>query len=179
MLRVYYLCILTLLLSQFTWAQPSASGKKTWSLYSSAGMVSGMNERTTDFQFGLTKSIKKWDIFGDLHLNSYDEASVFNISASLGRDLLRLDPKKLKRHPYYLFTYGGIGVTHLSDPILFDSFLLRGDDMLHLSLGVQTRMMLTRDFGIMSDIRFNQNLLIDYELKRSFNINFGFLLKLK
>jgi hypothetical protein len=179
MLRACYLCILTLLLSHYTWAQPSASGKKTWGLYSSIGVVSGMKEHTMDLQFGLTKSMNKWDVFGDLHLNSYAESNVFNLTASLGRDLLRLNTKKIKRHPYHLFTYGGIGITHLSNPILFDNYLLKGDDMIHLTLGVQTRMMLTRDFGIMSDIRFNQNLLIDYELKRSFNINFGFLLKVK
>ena len=179
MLRRCYLILLFFLLSQNSWAQPTARGKKTWSTYSSIGLVSGMHERTTDLQFGLTKSLEKWDVFADLHVNSYSESNVFNMTASIGRDLLRLDPKRLKRHPYYLFTYGGIGITHVSNPIFFDSFLLKGDDMIHLSLGVQTRMMFTRNFGIMSDIRFNQNMLIDYELKRSFNINFGFLLKVK
>jgi hypothetical protein len=100
------------------------------------------------------------------------------MTAVLGRDLLRLDPKHLKRHPYYLYPYAGIGVTHLSNPIFFDSFLLKGDDMIHVSLGVQSRVMFTRNFGLMSDIRFNQNFLIDYSLKRSLNLSIGLLFKI-
>ncbi|MEY3845102.1 MAG: hypothetical protein RL293_1524 [Bacteroidota bacterium] len=167
------------LVPRFSWAQPMATGKKTWGVYSSVGIVTGMKEVASDLHFGLAKSLEKWDIFADLHVHSFSESSVFSMTAVLGRDLLRLDPKHLKRHPYYLYPYAGIGVTHLSNPIFFDSFLLKGDDMIHLTVGVQSRIMFTRNFGIMSDIRFNQNMLIDYQLKRAFHLNLGLILKVR
>ena len=162
-----------------SWTQPMATGKKTLGVYTNVGITTGMKEVASDLQFGLAKSIEKWDVFADLHVNKYSESSSFSMSAVLGRDLLRLDPKHLKRHPYYLFPYAGIGVTHLTNPIFFDSYLLKGDDMIHVSLGVQARIMFTRNFGLMSDIRFNQNMLIDYQLKRAFHLNLGFILKVR
>ncbi len=179
MLRKSYLLLLLILFPLSSWAQPVASGRKSISIYSSIGIATGIKEVASDLQFGLAKSIEKWDVFADLHVNKYSESSSFSMSAVLGRDLLRLDPKHLKRHPYYLFPYAGIGVTHLSNPIFFDSFLLKGDDMIHVSLGVQSRVMFTRNFGLMSDIRFNQNMLIDYQLKRAFHLNLGFILKVR
>lgn len=167
------------LVPRFSRAQPIATGKKTWGVYSSVGIVTGMKEVASDLHFGLAKSLEKWDIFADLHVHSFSESSVFSMTAVLGRDLLRLDPKHLKRHPYYLYPYAGIGVTHLSNPIFFDSFLLKGDDMIHLTVGVQSRIMFTRNFGLMSDIRFNQNMLIDYQLKRAFHLNLGLILKVR
>lgn len=178
MLSKNYLLLLLMLFPLFSWAQPVASGRKSWGIYSSVGMATGMKEVASDLQFGIAKSLEKWDVFADLHLHTYAESSVFSMTAVLGRDLLRLDPKHLKRHPYYLYPYAGIGVTHLSNSIFFDPFLLKGDDMIHVSLGVQTRLMFTRNFGLMSDIRFNQNMLIDYQLKRDFHINLGFIWKI-
>ena len=176
MLRTCYLILLLLLLSNLSWSQPVAMGRKTWSIYSSAGLNLGMKESASDVQFGLTKSMDKWDLFGDLHLNSYPNSSAFRVSASMGRDLFRLH--HLKRHPYYLYAYAGLGLTHLSNPVFFDHFLLKGDDMIHLSLGLQPRMMLTKSFGIISDINFNQNVLIDYQLRNSINFNIGLLFKI-
>jgi hypothetical protein len=177
MLCKSYLLLLLVLFPLFSWAQPVAIGRKTWSIYSSVGMATGMKELATDVQFGLTKSLDKWSIFGELHLNSYPNSNAFRLSAMLGRDLLRL--YHLKRHPYFLFAYGGIGITHLRNPIFFDTFLIKGDDMLHLSLGIQPRWMFTKTFGMMADVHFNQNMLIDYQLKRSLNANIGFILKLQ
>lgn len=177
MLCKSYLLLLLVLFPLFSWAQPVAIGRKTWSIYSSVGMATGMKELATDVQFGLTKSLDKWSIFGELHLNSYPNSNAFRLSAMLGRDLLRLH--HLKRHPYFLFAYGGIGITHLRNPIFFDTFLLKGDDMLHLSLGIQPRWMFTKTFGMMADVHFNHNILIDYQLKRSLNVNIGFIFKLQ
>lgn len=158
-------------------AQPIAMGEKSWGIYSSVGVARGMNEHASDIQFGLVKSLDKWSVFGELHLNSYSNSSSFRMSAAISRDLLRMH--HLKRHPYYLYAYGGLGITHLSNPIFFDSFLLKGDDMLHLSLGVQPRLMLSRTFGLMCDVNFNQNILVDYQLKRSVNLNLGMFFKLR
>jgi len=176
MLRQSYLVLLLVMFPLFSWAQPIAMGRKSWSIYSSAGLSLGMKEAASDVQFGLTKSIEKWDIFGDIHLNSYANSSVFRVSASMGRDLFRLH--HLKRHPYYLYAYAGLGLTHLSNPVLFDTFLLKGDDMVHISIGIQPRMMLTKTFGIMSDINFNQNMLIDFQLRNSLNVNLGLFFKI-
>jgi hypothetical protein len=176
MIRQCYLLLLLFLLPLLTWAQPVANGRKSWSIYSSVGAVTGMNELARDVQFGITKSLEKWDVFGELHLNSYSNSNVFRLSAMMGRDLLRIN--HLKRHPFFLYAFGGIGITHLSNPIFFDSYLLNGDDMLHLSIGIQPRWMITRTFGLIADIQFNQNVLIDYRLNQSFNVNLGFLLKI-
>jgi hypothetical protein len=62
--------------------------------------------------------------------------------------------------------------------VLFDTFLLKGDDMVHISIGIQPRMMLTKTFGIMSDINFNQNMLIDFQLRNSVNFNLGLFFKI-
>lgn len=177
MLRKCYLICLIALIPVLSWAQPVAMGQKTWGIYSSLGLTSGMKELASDVQFGLTKSLDQWSIFGELHLNSYPNSSAFRMSASIGRDLLRLH--HLKRHPYYLYAYAGLGITHLSNPIFFDSFLLKGDDMLHLSLGMQPRWMITKTFGLMADLNFNQNILVDYHLKRSMNLNLGLFFKLR
>lgn len=177
MLCKSYLLLLLMLLPLFSWAQPVAMGRKSWSIYGSAGVNLGMKEAGSDVQFGLTKSLDKWSVFAELHLNAYPNSSAFRLSAMMGRDLLRMH--HLKRHPYYLFAFGGIGITHLSNPIFFDSFLIKGDDMLHLSLGIQPRLMFTKSFGMMADIQFNQNMLIDYQLKRSLNLNLGILLKIQ
>ncbi len=177
MLRQSYLLLLLVLFPLFSWAQPVASGRKSMSIYSSIGIATGMKEVASDLQFGLVKSLDSWSVFGELHLNSYPKSSAFRLSAMMGRDLLRIH--HLKRHPYYLFAYGGIGITHLSNPIFFDSFLIKGDDMLHLSFGIQPRLMFTKTFGMMADIQFNQNILIDYQLKRSLNLNLGILLKIQ
>ena len=177
MLRQSYLLLLLVLFPLFSWAQPVATGRKSWAIYSSAGVATGMKELGTDLQFGLTKSLDKWSVFGELHLNSYPNSSAFRLSAMMGRDLLRLH--HLKRHPYFIYAYGGMGINHLSNPIFFDSFLLKGDDMIHLSLGIQPRLMFTKTFGMMADIQFNQNILIDYQLKRSLNLNLGILLKIQ
>jgi len=177
MLRLCYVVFLLVMLPLFSWAQPVAMGRKSWSIYSSAGVSLGMKKSGSDVQFGVTKSLDSWSVFGELHLNSYPNSSAFRLSAMMGRDLYRL--RYLKRKPYYLFAYGGIGITHLSNPIFFDSFLLKGDDMFHLSLGIQPRFMFTKSFGMMADIQFNQNMLIDYKLKRSLNANLGFILKIQ
>ena len=177
MIQKTYLLLLLFLLPIQTEAQFSAfSSRKSWSIYGSAGLGLGMQEIASDIQFGLGRTINKWDVFGDIHLDSYSSSRVFRVNASMGKDLLRL--KRLKRHPYHLFAYAGIGLTHLSNPVLFDSFLIRGDDMIHISLGIQPRYMITRTFGLISDINFNQNLLIDFQLKRSLNMNIGLIFKI-
>lgn len=177
MLCKSYFLLLLLVLPLFSWAQPVAIGRKSWSIYSSAGISLGMRKSGSDVQFGLAKSLDSWTVFGEIHLNSYPNSSAFRLTAMMGRDLLRLH--HLKRHPYFLYAYGGIGITHLSNPIFFDSFLIKGDDMLHLSLGIQPRFMFTKTFGMMADIQFSQNMLIDYQLKRSLNVNLGILLKIQ
>ena len=179
MLRLcFFICIMTLV-PLLSWAQPMASGKKTLGVFTSVGVATGMSEIATDFQFGLSKSLGPWDIFSDLHVSSYSESRVSSLTLVLGRDLLRLNAKHLKRHPYYLYPYAGIGISHLSNPLISDSFLLRGDDMIHVSAGLQARMMFTRNFGLMSDFRFNQNLLVDYQLKSALYFNLGFILKVR
>ncbi len=177
MLRLCYVVLLLVMLPLYTWAQPVAFGRKSLSIYGSAGISLGMNELGSDVQFGLTKTINRWSVFGEFHMNTYPNSSAFRMSAMMGRDLYRL--RYLKRKPFYLFAYGGLGITHLNNPIFFDSFLIKGDDMFHLSLGIQPRFMFTKSFGMMADIQFNQNLLIDYKLKRSLNANLGFILKIQ
>jgi hypothetical protein len=165
------------MLPLYSWAQPVAFGRKSLSIYSSGGISLGMNELGSDVQIGLTKSINRWSIFGEVHLNTYPNSSAFRMSTMIGRDLFRL--RYLKRHPYYLYAYGGIGITHLNNPNLLDSFIIKGDDMFHLSLGIQPRWMFSKSFGMMADIQFNQNMLIDYNLKQSLNANLGFILKIQ
>lgn len=177
MLRKCYHIFFIALIPLFSWAQPVAMGKKSWGIYSSVGMATGMKELASDVQFGLTKSLDQWSVFGELHLNSYPNSNAFRMSATMGRDLLRLH--HLKRHPYYLYAYAGLGITHLSNPIFFDSFLLKGDDMLHLSLGMQPRWMVSKTFGLMTDLNFNQNILVDYHLKRSMNLTIGLFFKIR
>ncbi|MFM1947744.1 MAG: hypothetical protein RL207_2027 [Bacteroidota bacterium] len=162
-----------------SWAQPMATGKKTLGVFTNVGVAAGMSEIATDFQFGLSKSLGSWDVFADLHVSSYSESRVSSLTLVLGRDLLRLNDRHLKRHPYYLYPYAGIGMSHFSNPMITDSFLLRGDDMIHVSAGVQARMMFTRNFGLMSDVRFNQNMLVDYQLISTLNFNLGFILKIR
>lgn len=177
MFQKTFLILILFLLPMQTKAQFSAfSSRKSWSIYGSAGLGLGMKEIASDIQFGLGRSFRKWNVFGDIHLNSYSNSNVFRVNASMGKDLLRM--KRLKRHPYYLFAYAGLGLTHLGNPVLFDSFLIRGDDMIHISLGIQPRYMITKNFGLMSDINFNQNFLIDFQLKRSLNVNIGLIFKI-
>jgi len=178
MKHLSYILLLLVLVPLVSWTHPIPSLKKSWLIYSSAGFSRGMQELGGDFQFGLSKSTDKLSLIGDIHFNSYSNSTVSRFNLNMGKDLLRIKHPR-KRHPYYLTAYAGIGLTHLSNPTFNDSFMLKGDDMLNVSIGIQPRVMFTKSFGMMADIQFNQNLLIDYQLKRSLNANLGFILKIE
>ena len=177
MTRLSYILFSFLLFPLMSWTHPIPNNKKTWLIYGSAGLCNGMQEWGQDFQFGLAKSTDKWTLLGDFHFNSYSNSTVFRFNANMGTDLLRLNRRK--RNPYCLVAYAGIGLTHLSNTSLTDSFLLKGDDMLNFSVGIQPRYMFTKNFGLISDINFNQNFLLDFNLNNSVNFNLGLVFKIK
>jgi hypothetical protein len=87
---------------------------------------------------------------------------------SVSQDLVRM--RRNKRSPFYLYGHLGTGLTHLRNSALQDAFLLRGDDMLHVQMGLSPTYFFSRDFALQLTTVYQKQMLVNYQLDALWSI---------
>jgi hypothetical protein len=162
---------LFLLTTQRAFSQTFARSWDAWFGQLQVGKATGMQTTGTSYSLGLYKSVQNHGYgldFGGVHLQ--DSRLIFG-TFSLSQDLLRIT--RNRRSSFYLYGNAGIGLTHLRNDQLQDKFLLRGDDMIHLQVGLSPTYFFSRDFALQLSAKYQKQTLIDYQLDNLWSIQIG------
>jgi len=143
-------------------AQAFARSWDAWFGQLQVGASTGMSQTAASYTLGLYKSAQNHGYGLDFGGTSLNNSKLLYGNLTLSQDLLRIT--RNKRSPFYLYGHVGIGLTHLSDEILTDKFLLRGDDMLHFQVGLTPTFFFSSDFALQLSAKYQTQILIDYEL---------------
>jgi hypothetical protein len=150
------------LLSQQAYAQAFA---RNWDAYYgqlNVGATSGMELSHASYSLALYKMQNNHGFGLEYGGTTLGDSKLLFGTLYAAQDLVRLT--RNRRSPLYIYARAGLGLTHLRNPALSDHFLLKGDDMVHLQVGLSPTYMLSRDFGIRLDLSMNKLYLIDYKL---------------
>lgn len=157
--------------NQQAFCQTFARSWDAWFGQLQVGVATGMQSNGTSYSLGLYKSVQNHGYgldFGGVHLQ--DSRLLFG-TFSLSQDLLRIT--RNRRSSFYLYGSAGLGLTHLRNDQLQDNFLLRGDDMIHLQVGLSPTYFFSRDFALQLAAKFQKQTLIDYQLDKLWSIQIG------
>jgi hypothetical protein len=152
-------------------AQAFARSWDAWFGQLQVGATTGMSQTAASYTLGLYKSVQNHGYgldFGGTNLNN---SSLLYGNLTLSQDLLRIT--RNIRSPLYLYGHIGVGLTHLSNDELTDQFLLRGDDMIHVQIGLSPTYFISREFAIQLSGKYQTQKLIDYELDHMWSLNLG------
>jgi hypothetical protein len=152
-------------------AQAFARSWDAWFGQLQVGASTGMGQTAASYTLGLYKSAQNHGYgldFGGTNLNN---SKLLYGNLTLSQDLLRIT--RNKRSPFYLYCHLGLGLSHLSNELLNDQFLLRGDDMIHFQIGLSPTFFFSRDFALQLSAKYQSQILIDYELDRLWSLNLG------
>lgn len=170
-MKALLLASLLLLGPTHLWGQAFARSWNAWFGQLKAGGVYGMQDFAPSYSFGLYKSQQNHGYSIDFGGANLLDSKIIMGNLSVHQDLLRLT--RNRRSPFYLYGNMGFGLTHLRNPQLQDHFLLRGDDMLQLQLGLSPTYFLSRDFALQFSVQYQKQLLIDYQLEQLWNVQIG------
>jgi hypothetical protein len=162
---------LLLLLSQQAFAQTFARSWDAWFGQLQVGAATGMQQTATSYTLGLYKSDENHGYGLDFGGVSLADSKIMYGNLTLSQDLLRIT--RNMRSPFYLYGSVGLGLTHLRNDQLQDNFLLLGDDMIHLQVGLSPTYFFSRDFALQLCAKYQNQTLIDYQLDNLWSIQIG------
>lgn len=154
-----------------THAQTFARSWDAWFGQLQVGAATGMQQTATSYTLGLYKSDQNHGYGLDFGGVSLADSKLLYGNLTLSQDLLRIT--RNRRTPLYLYGSVGLGLTHLRNAQLQDQFLLRGDDMLHMQVGLTPTYFFSRDFALQLAAKYQKQILIDYQLDRLWSIQLG------
>lgn len=152
-------------------AQTFARSWDAWFGQLQLGAATGMQQTAATYNLGLYKSDQNHGYGLDFSGTTLNNSKIYSGTLTLSQDFLRLT--RNRRTPFYLYGHVGLGLTHLRNNQLNDNFLLRGDDMIHLQVGLSPTYFFSRDFALQLSGKFQTQTLINYELDRLWSVNLG------
>lgn len=170
-LCVVLLTSLLLITTRQAFAQAFARSWDAWFGQLQVGASTGLSQTAASYTIGLYKSEQNHGYgldFGGTQLNN---SKLLYGNLTLSQDLLRIT--RNKRSPFYLYGHIGVGLTHLTNELLNDKFLLRGDDMIHFQIGLSPTVFFSPDFALQLSAKYQKQTLIDYELDQLWSLNIG------
>ncbi len=152
-------------------AQAFARSWDAWFGQLQVGAATGMQQTAASYTLGLYKSVQNHGYGLDFGGTTLNNSRILYGNLTLSQDLLRIT--RNMRSPLYLYGSVGLGLTHLRNDQLQDNFLLRGDDMIHLQVGLSPTYFFSRDFALQLSGKFQTQTLVDYELDQLWSVNLG------
>ena len=170
-MKWFYFIGLILLINFNTKAQTFARSWDAWFGQLQIGAAQGMQEMASSYTLGLYKSEQNHGYGIDFGGTNLSDSRILYGNLTVSQDLLRIT--RNRRSSFYLYGSLGLGLTHLRNAQLQDNFLLRGDDMLHLQVGLSPTFFFNKDFGLQLSAKYQKQALIDYQLVELFSVQLG------
>ena len=159
------------IICSYTRAQTFARSWDAWFGQLQVGAATGMQETATSYTLGLYKSNQNHGYGIDFGGVNFANSRILYGNLTISQDLIRLT--RNRRSSFYLYGSAGLGLTHLRNDQLQDKFLLRGDDMIHLQVGLSPTYFFSRDFALQLSAKYQKQTLIDYQLDKLWSIQIG------
>jgi hypothetical protein len=169
-MKVFLLAI-CLAWAHWSAAQAFARSWDAWFGQLQVGAATGMDQTAASYTLGLYKSDQNHGYGLDFGGTTLNNSRILYGNLTISQDLLRIT--RNLRSPFYLYGHLGLGLTHLRNDLLQDNFLLRGDDMIHLQVGLSPTYFFSRNFALQLSGKFQTQTLVDYELDQLWSVNLG------
>lgn len=170
-MKAIYLCLFLLLGHFQSQAQSFARSWDAWFGQLQAGATYNKQEISPNYTLGLYKSVNNHGFGLEFNNVIFSDARIISGSISASQDLMRL--RRNRRTPFYLYAHAGIGLTHLRSTLIQDDFLLKGDDMIHVNVGLTPTYFFTRDFALQLKFQYQKMGLVDANVSQLLSANLG------
>jgi hypothetical protein len=158
--------------SAFANAQAFARSWDAWFGQLQAGAnTSDLKHFGPSYSLGIYKSKNNHGYGLDFTNVIFSDARLINGTISASQDLMRL--RRNRRTPFYLYANAGIGLSHLRSTLVQDNFLLKGDDMVHVNVGLSPTYFFSRDFALQLKIQYQKMGLVDANIDQLISANLG------
>lgn len=171
-MKAIYFCLFLLLGHFQTQAQAFARSWDAWFGQLQAGAnTSDLKHFGPSYSLGIYKSKNNHGYGLDFTNVIFSDARLISGTISASQDLMRL--RRNRRTPFYLYANAGIGLTHLRSTLVQDNFLLKGDDMVHVNVGLSPTYFFSRDFALQLKIQYQKMGLVDANIDQLISANLG------
>ena len=153
-------------------AQSFARSWDAWFGQMQAGAnTSDLKHFGPSYSLGIYKSKNNHGYGLDFTNVIFSNARLISGTISASQDLIRL--RRNRRTPFYLYAHAGVGLTHLRSTLIQDDFLLKGDDMIHVNVGLTPTYFFTRDFALQLKFQYQKMGLVDANVSQLLSANLG------
>lgn len=171
-MKAIYFCLFLLLGHFQTQAQAFARSWDAWFGQLQAGAnTADLKHFGPSYSLGIYKSKNNHGYGLDFTNVIFSDARLISGTISASQDLMRL--RRNRRTPFYLYANAGIGLSHLRSTLVQDNFLLNGDDMLHVNVGLSPTYFFSRDFALQLKIQYQKMGLVDANIDQLISANLG------
>lgn len=164
-------CLLLTLCSFQTQAQTFARSWNAWFGQLQGGATQAQQQLGANYTLGIYKSVNNHGYGLDFNNAIFPDLRLISGSVSVSQDLMRL--RRNRRTPFYFYANLGLGLTHLRSTNIQDNFLLNGDDMLHVNVGLSPTYFFSRDFALQLKLQYQKMGLTDTPLTQTLQANLG------
>ena len=152
-------------------AQHFARSWDAWFGQLQVGATQGMQQLGPTYTLGVYKAVNNHGFGIDMNNTKFPDARVLSGSISASQDLMRI--RRNRRTPFYFYATAGLGLTHLRSTLIQDNFLLKGDDMIHINVGLTPTYFFSRDFALQLKFQYQKMGLVDSQLDQTLQASLG------